>query len=194
MKATIYANHGVPGYESQTKYSTTPIDGATLSDKLTVEIPDSLNPYVSVSGDTGIAPDNASPVSLVDALTDAKGRVPAVIYVDSDSRIQIVRLTVVGGGARAKKTYWIDRGDFGNVYTLYWASTPDDIAYAEQLGLERITRKVADSLCASERRARAQEPSSAYYSAPYIYPLRCDPNGEFIADGNLLIEKKEEDA
>lgn len=64
--------------------------------------------------------------------------------------------------------YW---SNFGNTYTLYWAETPDQLAMAKALDLERITRKEAIRLCGAERRRRANNPAFAFYASTVIYPI-----------------------
>lgn len=48
MTTKIYACYGILGHEKETIYSVNPSD---ICDEITVEIPESLNPYVSVLGD-----------------------------------------------------------------------------------------------------------------------------------------------
>ena len=50
MKTEIYACYGIFGHEKEIVYSVTPTD---ICDKITVEIPESVKPYVTVTG--GIA-------------------------------------------------------------------------------------------------------------------------------------------
>lgn len=47
------------------------------------------------------------------------------------------------------KKYFIVRGDFGNVYALFWADSPEmEVLLPE--GAERISRKEAEHLAAAE--------------------------------------------
>lgn len=93
MKTTIYANYGVLAHEKQTVYTTNPI--SDVCDKLTVEIPDSLNPYITVMDEVGIDPDNAGCIGLSDVLTTATGNRPAVRYCDLNGKFNIVALTII---------------------------------------------------------------------------------------------------
>lgn len=45
MKTTIYANYGVLAHEKQTIYTTTPTDEAVYSEPITVDIPESFEPW-----------------------------------------------------------------------------------------------------------------------------------------------------
>ena len=47
MTTKIYACYGILGHEKEVIYSVNPSD---ICDEITVEIPESLNPYISVSG------------------------------------------------------------------------------------------------------------------------------------------------
>lgn len=49
-----------------------------------------------------------------------------------------------------KKQYYVWHGDFGNVYNLYWAETPEQIKLAEKNGYSRITRRQAEN-CAPRK-------------------------------------------
>lgn len=93
MKTTIYANYGVLAHEKQTVYTTNPI--SDVCDKLTVEIPDSLNPYITVMDEVGIEPDNAGCNGISEVLTTAAGNRPAVRYCDSNGKINIVALPII---------------------------------------------------------------------------------------------------
>lgn len=44
MKTTIYANYGVLAHEKEVIYTTAPTDYATVSEPITVEIPESFKP------------------------------------------------------------------------------------------------------------------------------------------------------
>ena len=93
METIIYANYGVLAHEKQTVYSPCPI--SDVHDKLTVEIPESLNPYVTVMGEVGIEPDNSWCYGLSEALTTTTGKRPAVRYCDRDGKLHIVALTII---------------------------------------------------------------------------------------------------
>lgn len=93
MKTTIYANYGVRAHEKKTVYTTTPI--SVVCDKLTVEIPASLNPYITVMVEVGIEPDNSWCYGLYEVLTTTTGKRPAVRYYDRDGKMHIEALTII---------------------------------------------------------------------------------------------------
>lgn len=93
MKTTIYANYCALAHEKQTVYTTNPISDVCY--KLTVEIPDSLNPYITVMDEIGIEPDNAGFNGLSEVLNTATGNIPAVRYCDSNGKIKIVALPII---------------------------------------------------------------------------------------------------
>lgn len=93
MTTTIYANYGVLAHEKQTVYTTNPI--SDVCDKLTVEIPASLNPYITVMDEVGIEPDNSGCNGLSEVLTTTTGNRPAVRYCDREGNKHIVALTVI---------------------------------------------------------------------------------------------------
>lgn len=51
MKTKIYACYGVLGHEKEIVYSVTPTD---ICDEITVEIPESVKPYVTVTGSIAV--------------------------------------------------------------------------------------------------------------------------------------------
>ena len=94
MKTTIYANYGLLAHEKQTVFSVVP--RGEVYDKLTVDIPESLHPYVTAAlEEVGIEPDNSYAALLSDSLTCRPGGKPAVRYVDRTGKIHIVALTIV---------------------------------------------------------------------------------------------------
>ena len=99
MKTTIYACHGVLAHEKQTVYSTSP--KGTTWEKLTVEIPDSLHPFVSASDEICVAPDNSFEFTLGETLTCTKGLLPAVRYADHNFSKHVVALTVIEDSSNA---------------------------------------------------------------------------------------------
>lgn len=93
METTIYANYGVLAHEKQTVYSTSPV--SDVHEKLTVEIPASLNPYTTVMGEVGIEPDGYGCTGLAEVLTTTRGNRPAVKYMDRNNKLHIVALPVL---------------------------------------------------------------------------------------------------
>lgn len=75
-----------------------------------------------------------------------------------------------------KKRYYVNYyRDFANTYSLYWAETDDQIKMAEENeNNERITRKRAEQLCASENYRRKYNPNSSGYASNLIIPIDYD--------------------
>lgn len=71
-------------------------------------------------------------------------------------------------GKKMSRTYYVSRGDFGNVYGLRYTESAD---YPVPAGWERITRKEAEDLARAEARRRKDEPMSSGYADAYIYPF-----------------------
>lgn len=67
------------------------------------------------------------------------------------------------------KKYFVVRGDFGNVYSLYWADGPEMEKLLPECA-ERISRKEAERLAAAENYRRKYTPSSSGYADNAIYP------------------------
>ena len=70
-----------------------------------------------------------------------------------------------------KKQYYVWHGDFGNVYNLYWAETPEQIKLAEKNGYTRITRRQAEKLCAEENNRRKFDGNFSCYADNLIFPV-----------------------
>lgn len=67
------------------------------------------------------------------------------------------------------KKYFIVRGKFGNVYSLYWADSPEMEKMLPE-GADRITRKEAERLAAEENYRKKHEKSASGYADNAIYP------------------------
>ena len=67
------------------------------------------------------------------------------------------------------KKYYIVRGDFGNVYTLFWADGPEMTAKLPE-GAEQITRKKAEALCREEKDRCKYDPAFSGYASDTILP------------------------
>ena len=67
------------------------------------------------------------------------------------------------------KKYFIVRGDFGNVYALFWADGPEMEKLLPE-GAERITRKEAERLAAAENYRKKYEKSASGYADNAIFP------------------------
>lgn len=71
-----------------------------------------------------------------------------------------------------KKQYYVDYyNDFANTYNLYWASTPEQIKIAAEMGLERITRATAIKMCTAENERRRTDGSFSGYADNCIFPI-----------------------
>lgn len=79
------------------------------------------------------------------------------------------------------KKYFVVRGNFGNVYALYWADTPELEAMLPK-SAERITRKEAEELARDELYRRKHEPYSSGYAHAAIYPAFAAVFGFFPDD------------
>lgn len=73
-----------------------------------------------------------------------------------------------------KKQYYVWYGDFGNVYNLFWAETPEQVKLAEENGYTRITRRQAEKLCAEENNRRKFDGNFSGYADNLIFPIDCD--------------------
>lgn len=72
------------------------------------------------------------------------------------------------------RSYWINRGDFRNQYSLAYCNSSIDEEQAEMQGYERITRKEAIAYCVAERRRAKENPNFSGYADSYIYPFMSD--------------------
>lgn len=95
-----------------------------------------------------------------------------------------------------KKQYYVWHGDFGNVYNLYWAETPEQIKLAEKNGYSRITRRQAEKLCAEENNRRKFDGNFSCYADNLIFPVDCDEyerdllnNRSLYVDGYIVNRK-----
>lgn len=80
-----------------------------------------------------------------------------------------------------RKSYYIVRGDFGNVYSLYWADSPEMAARLPE-DAERITRKRAIEYCREELDRREHDASFAFYAASSIVPADLGPDADLYND------------
>lgn len=67
------------------------------------------------------------------------------------------------------KKYYIVRGNFANIYSLFWAEGPEMEKLLPE-DAERISRKEAERLAAAENYRRKHTPSSSGYADIAIYP------------------------
>lgn len=80
MKTKIYACYGILGHEKEVIYSVTPSD---VCHEITVEIPERLNPYVTMTGSVAImvpvpAISTMLPYTLEEVLTSTEDGEPAL--------------------------------------------------------------------------------------------------------------------
>lgn len=83
------------------------------------------------------------------------------------------------------KHYYIARGNFSNVYSLFWAETPEQIAKVNCIDCERITRKEAEKMCAKENYRRKHDSGFAYFASAIIRPV--DYFGDWMNDKNVFL-------
>ena len=68
------------------------------------------------------------------------------------------------------KKYYVQFGEFGNVYTLRYAETKEEQQILQEQGYERITLKEAINLAKREKERRQYEPNMSGYADILIYP------------------------
>lgn len=78
--------------------------------------------------------------------------------------------------------------DFANTYRLYWASTPEQIAEAEEREYERITRAEAIRLCAAENSRRKDDYSFANHADNVIYPIDYDYEDNWVNANRVYLD------
>lgn len=95
-----------------------------------------------------------------------------------------------------RKKFYVWNGDFGNVYNLFWAETPEQIKLAEKNGYTRITRRQAEKLCAEENDRRKYDSNFSGYADNLIFPVDCDEcerdlwnNRSLYVDGYIVKRK-----
>lgn len=100
MNATIYANYGVLASEYRTVYTVnTPHCHAAASEKLIIELPDELKPYLSESGEIVLRiPGMPWPYMLGEVIGAMDG-FPAICWYDGSKHHKIM-LRVVSGAER----------------------------------------------------------------------------------------------
>lgn len=94
MKATIYADYGVLAHERQTIYTACNQHVyAKYSERITVEIPDKFNPYVTADGSIALRI-NGIPYMLDEVLATTAADNPCIMWYNDSGR-HIERLDVV---------------------------------------------------------------------------------------------------
>ncbi len=91
MKTTIYACYGLTAHEYETVYGTTPAD---ICDEITVEIPEELEPYETVTGSIAVMlPSRMGgkkmPATLEEVLCSTEDGDPTILASASGSRIAL---------------------------------------------------------------------------------------------------------
>lgn len=84
------------------------------------------------------------------------------------------------------KKYFIVRGNFGNVYALYWADSPEMEKLLPE-GAERISRKEAERLAAAENYRKKHDKSFSGYADSAIYPA--GTRWDFCPEGDPRYQK-----
>src|SRR5699024_5336693 len=74
-----------------------------------------------------------------------------------------------GKGRKTMKKYYIVRGNFANVYTLFWADGPEMEAKLPE-NAEQINRKEAENLCRDEKWRRKYDFAFSGYASSTIFP------------------------
>ena len=95
MKTTIYACYGLLTHEKETVYGVAPTD---ICDEITVEIPDELEPYVTVTGSIAVmlpsmTGEKKLPAMLEEVLCSTEEGDPAIRTSEYGSR---TALKVIG--------------------------------------------------------------------------------------------------
>ena len=67
------------------------------------------------------------------------------------------------------KKYYIVRGNFANVYTLFWADGPEMEAKLPE-SAEQISRKEAENLCRAEKERGKYDSAFSGYASSTIFP------------------------
>lgn len=80
MKTTIYANYGVLAHEKEVVYTTAPTDYATVSEPITVEIPETFHPCENVIGQVLLTIDGSD--YLLDEVLTNRGDDPCISWYD----------------------------------------------------------------------------------------------------------------
>ena len=91
------------------------------------------------------------------------------------------------------RKYFVKYGEFRNTYAVCYTENESEETQAIEQGMERITRKEAEMLCAMESERRKEDTAFSGYASDVILPFGYD--GDWINDINMekigrLIEKK----
>lgn len=91
MKTTIYACYGLTAHEHEAVYGVTPTE---ICDEITVEIPEELEPYETVTGSIAVMlpsrmGEKKLPFALEEVLCSTEDGEPAILISASGSRIAL---------------------------------------------------------------------------------------------------------
>lgn len=86
-----------------------------------------------------------------------------------------------------KKQYFVHYyNNFGNTYNLYWADSPEMIAFLPE-GAEKISRKEAIRLCREEKYRAKNNPTFSGYATGTIFPAGYPDNKDIHADKRFSL-------
>lgn len=86
----------------------------------------------------------------------------------------------------SRKRYFVKRGNFGNIYSLFWTDSPEMETKLPD-GAERITRAEAIKLCRDERQRRKHDRAFAYYADAQVYPAGYPDDSDISADRRYTL-------
>ena len=81
------------------------------------------------------------------------------------------------------KKYFVEYGEFGNTYDVRYTENTAEEAEAIGQGMERISRKEAEMLCARETERRKEDTAFSGYASDVILPFGYD--GDWRNDGSM---------
>ena len=81
------------------------------------------------------------------------------------------------------RKYFVKYGEFRNTYSVCYTENESEETQAVEQGMERITRKEAEMLCARESTRRKEDPAFSGYASDVILPFGYA--GDWRNDGNM---------
>ena len=81
------------------------------------------------------------------------------------------------------RKYFVKYGEFANTYSVCYTENESEETQAIERGMERITRKEAERLCARESERRKENPAFSGYASDVILPFGYD--GDWRNDRRL---------
>ena len=83
MEVIIYDNTGVLAHEYQHVYTTAPEQSAVASEPFYIIIPDTMQPYITKSGEVALfLPDGLNPYLLHEVLATGRDGMPLIRWID----------------------------------------------------------------------------------------------------------------